>query len=196
MAENYYADFYVTCATVIPVFLLVVAVQARTYEGALESLPKHQRGLRVPLLVIAYAIVLFGGVGEFGALWELRRKQDTVGWNKVVFLATLLLLAVVLYVPLLGNLRAAFGQLRLTPEQRDQRLKELQKIRGLVRSISEQATLPVTQQEELADALSGINLRMPECGKIAAAKTAQEAQEAAAKAKQEVQDKITSLPKI
>jgi hypothetical protein len=37
MTKNFPADFYVTCATVIPVLFLAVAVQGRTYESVLRA---------------------------------------------------------------------------------------------------------------------------------------------------------------
>jgi hypothetical protein len=38
MAKHFSPDFYVTCATVIPVLFLALAVQGRTYESVLRSL--------------------------------------------------------------------------------------------------------------------------------------------------------------
>ena len=109
MAESFYPDFYVTCATVIPVLLLVVAVQARTYESALAR--EQRRGVRGLLLTIAYVSVVLGGVGELGALVELLVREDTPWWRVTVLVATLLLLVVVLYGPFLGFLRATSGSL-------------------------------------------------------------------------------------
>jgi hypothetical protein len=200
MAKSYYSDFYVTCATVIPVFLLVVAVQARTYESALAPLPKNRRGIRALLLVIAYLVVLFGGFGEVGALWELLEKQDTGGWRTIVFAATLALLGVVLYGPLFGNVRATFGALKTDQAQQERRLQELRKIGGLVEGISwqargmsadEQFRLP--EQGQLAQALFRIHPPMPRCAETANARTAGLAQQAASQALTEVETEIDNL---
>jgi hypothetical protein len=200
MAVNYYSDFYVTCATVIPVFLLVVAVQARTYESALAPLPKKSRGIRRVLLVIAYVVVLFGGFGEVGALWELLEKQDTPGWRTIVFAATLALLGVVLYGPLFGNVRAAFGALRADQAQQERRLRELRKIGGLVEGISWQAgevpagdKFRVPEQGQLVQALFRITPPMPSCTEAAKAEKAGPAQQAASRALTEVETEINKL---
>jgi hypothetical protein len=53
-------DFYVTCATVIPVLFLAVAVEGRTFE----SLVTTPRSRRIPLDATArtkFLVLLFGG---------------------------------------------------------------------------------------------------------------------------------------
>lgn len=113
MTDQFHPDFYVTCATVIPVLFLVVAVRAGKYESELVRQPK-KGGTRL-LLSIAYASVVVGGVGEFGALLELLLRQDNPWWRGIALAATLLLLGVVLFSPFLGLLRATRGALRDSP---------------------------------------------------------------------------------
>jgi hypothetical protein len=43
MTENFNADFYVTCATVIPVLFLALAVQGRTYEVVVQAVQKRMK---------------------------------------------------------------------------------------------------------------------------------------------------------
>ena len=93
----------------IPGLLLVVAVQARTYESALAR--EQRRGVRGLLLTIAYVSVVLGGVGELGALVEPLVREETPWWRVTVLVATLLLLVVVLYGLFLGFLRATSGSL-------------------------------------------------------------------------------------
>jgi hypothetical protein len=40
---TYYADFYVTCATVIPVLFLVVAVRAGKYESEVAEKRRNKK---------------------------------------------------------------------------------------------------------------------------------------------------------
>lgn len=113
MAESFYADFYVTCATVIPVLFLIVAVRAGKYESELVN--QQKRGVLLLLLIFAYSSVVIGGVGEFGALLELLLRQDNPWWRGIALGATLLLLVVVLFSPFMGLLRATRGALRVNP---------------------------------------------------------------------------------
>jgi hypothetical protein len=110
MAESFHPDFYVTCATAIPVLFLAVRLQAQDFESTLARLTKPR--VQQVLLSIAYASVLAGGAGEVVSLVALLLKQDVFGWKVFVLVATLLLLAVVLYSPFWGFLRAVSGKFR------------------------------------------------------------------------------------
>jgi len=91
MAESFNADFYVTCATVIPVLFVSLAVQAQSYEDSLrrgERMPRLRRWL---LLNGAYLYVVFGGIGELVALLALFERSDALVWRVTVLIATLLL---------------------------------------------------------------------------------------------------------
>jgi hypothetical protein len=196
----YYADFYVTCASVIPVIFLAVVLAARAYESWLAGLPKKALGLRRVLLFAAYASVIVGGVGEFGALWELRWRQNTVKWNWVVFWTTLVLLVVVLFGSVIGALNAAFGKLRLTADQRKERDQRLSDIGDLVADIATQAAsatsnegFPLADQVKLKKALVGIDPPMRKCDAAAAATTVETARAAASKASEEVDRHLRSL---
>src|SRR5690242_1748039 len=96
MTERFNADFYVTCATVIPVLFVSLTVQAQSYESVLrrgERMPLPRRWL---LLNGAYLYVVFGGIGELVALLALFERSDALGWRVIVLIATLLLLSAVI----------------------------------------------------------------------------------------------------
>jgi hypothetical protein len=117
MHKHFPSDFYVTCATVIPVLFLAYAVQGRVYvsllrasfSGMRASLPsakvntRRWRGaLAGPLLLrsVAYAIVLAGAYGEFSALSALYSGSEQPGQRVQVFVMTLVLLVAVVVGPL------------------------------------------------------------------------------------------------
>ena len=108
MADNFNADFYVTCATVIPVLFLAVAVQGQAYEAVLRSARRAARTARndphtlklssYTLLVllgstaylIAGVIWSAGGAGEILALLTLYGGRED-GSKLFVHVATLIL---------------------------------------------------------------------------------------------------------
>lgn len=100
VAKNFSPDFYVTCATVIPVFFLAVAVQGRAYESVLRAIWRRSPWVTgLYLQWIALPIFFAGGSGEYYALLALYKGSDQHrAW---VFQATLILLAAVLVAPLL-----------------------------------------------------------------------------------------------
>ena len=132
MADKFQPDFYVTCATVIPVLFLALAVQGRAYNWLLNTAeqvdpdrrvsepvgdkPNVQRarpgllGIRWmtsalvswALLIIALLIVVLGGAGEALALYVLYRGSEAMGDRRLVLLATLALLIAVIAGPLLA----------------------------------------------------------------------------------------------
>jgi len=105
MAESFNADFYVTCATVIPVLFVSLTVQAQSYESELrqgERMPLRRRWL---LLNAAYLYVVFGGIGELVALLALFGRSDALVWRVTVLISTLLLLSAVMFGPAYGYLR-------------------------------------------------------------------------------------------
>jgi hypothetical protein len=114
------SDFYVTCATVIPVFFLAVAVQDNSYQEVLDSLveaavaPLDSRPLRAAwayiaaslIVVIAFLVVLIGFGGEAAALFTLYKGQEE-GLSGLVFVATITLLFAVVIGPILRAVEAA-----------------------------------------------------------------------------------------
>jgi len=118
VAKNFNADFYVTCATVIPVLFLAVAVQGRAYESVLRAArmaaqARHGKrwtrqlgpvGIAVSLRLIAYAVVFAGGYGEFLALWALYLRSELRGMRASVLAATVALVVVVSAGPALAYL--------------------------------------------------------------------------------------------
>jgi hypothetical protein len=112
VAKHFPSDFYVTCATVIPVLFLAVAVQGRTYESVLQAarraLPNSSASERARrpwrwlrqlwgivkswvLQIIACAVVVAGGYGEVEALLALYRGSEAPGQRWAVLLTTLIL---------------------------------------------------------------------------------------------------------
>ena len=119
MTKHFPSDFYITCATVIPVLFLAVAVQGRAYEAVLRaSLSAAQARLGeqwtrqlTPLLksrllkFTAYAIVVAGGFGELVALLVLYRGYEHPGERTTVLAATLVLVAAVASGPIWASVQ-------------------------------------------------------------------------------------------
>ena len=122
MTKHFNADFYVTCATVIPVLYLAVAVQGRTYESVLRAsrtVAQSKVSERWPyrtwrffisrfLDYLAFSIVFFGVWGEVAALIALYKGSER-GQQPVVFMATLILLATAAAGPLLAWFTSDLG---------------------------------------------------------------------------------------
>ena len=103
MDKHFNADFYVTCATVIPVLFLALVVQGSTYESMLRSAveaanrePVRGRDGAVSQLlpVVAYLTLMAGVLGEAGALWALFNGRDTKTDRVVVLVMTVFLLTI------------------------------------------------------------------------------------------------------
>lgn len=85
MAENFPADFYVTCATVIPVLFLALVVQGGTYESMLRTALEaaHRQPMRSRdntlatfLPLVPYFALIAGVLGEVAALSALYSGSD------------------------------------------------------------------------------------------------------------------------
>ena len=149
MANKFPSDFYVTCATVIPVLFLAVAVQTRFSEHIVRTiwvLGKHSstspgeatRGERwkrrvktgaayvgVQLLAWLAALTLVaGGVGELLALLALYRGSETGGGRESVFGLMLVLLAAVIGVTFVTLVRSAVSAALHEDETADDRHQE------------------------------------------------------------------------
>jgi len=104
MTEKFNADFYVTCATVIPVLFLAAAVQGQAFIFLLQragrgtSRQRQWLTLRFFRLRVA-AIVIAGIVGEPVALWALYRESERPWQRPTVLAATLILLLAVAAAP-------------------------------------------------------------------------------------------------
>jgi len=93
MATNFNADFYVTCATVIPVLLIAAAVQGQAVIFLLNRAGRRtlrHRELRF-LRFRASLIVIAGVVGEVIALLALYWRSD-MPWQRLMVLAATLVL--------------------------------------------------------------------------------------------------------
>jgi hypothetical protein len=114
------SDFYVTCATVIPVLFLAAAVQGGTIFAKILALnqqavsqalearetvsPKWYHDLP-PVASVGFAgsgavILIAGGVGEGFALFTLFRHQEIPGGRWLVLVSSLVLVAAVVAGPL------------------------------------------------------------------------------------------------
>ncbi len=119
VAQTFHPDFYVTCATVIPVLFLAVAVQGTSYQDLLDTLVKAARAPvnSPPLLQLrAYAAALLtalvavvvgglGSLGEIEALYTLYLGREA-GDRGLVLAATLGLLLATAAGPLWRGFRA------------------------------------------------------------------------------------------
>jgi len=107
VAKTFQGDFYVACATVIPVLMLAFVVQGGTYESMLEAAAKaahspNGRQDRIAALMLpraAGAALTAALVGEVGALVGLYRGADSSAQRLVTLVATLLLMIVVIAAP-------------------------------------------------------------------------------------------------
>jgi hypothetical protein len=133
VAKSFDSDFYVTCATIIPVLFLAVAVQGRSYGSLLErslAVAQDVRGdgwrqklwpyIASRLLkFLAYTIWIAGGLGEGLALTVLYRSSATPDDRMMVYLATLVLVAAVATGPLSSyvDLRRSLDRLGFSPSK-------------------------------------------------------------------------------
>ena len=106
MAKNFNSDFYVVCATVIPVLFLAVAVQGGAYKSVLQAAMvaartkasdgsmRQLRALVVSraLQLIGYWIWCAGAIGEVIALMVLYQGREGSGTRLTVFLCTVMLI--------------------------------------------------------------------------------------------------------
>jgi hypothetical protein len=121
MAENFHADFYITCATVIPVLFLASAVQGQALVLLVQRAGRGTARQREHVLLRFFkfrvaAIVIAGFVGEPIALWVLYWESERPWQRSTVFAATLILLAAVAAVPIKTYTDRAANFLGLTPE--------------------------------------------------------------------------------
>lgn len=103
MAKHVPTDFYVTCATVIPVLFLAIVVQGGTYESMLKAAldgahkqPQRSRdgAAAVLLPTVAYLTSAAALGGEAIALFVLYRGAEPQAARTLVLITTLILLAV------------------------------------------------------------------------------------------------------
>ena len=87
-------DFYRSAATVIPTFLIAVAIQGRVLELS------QKVGFRRRYWTVMLAIVVFGG--EAGALMTIAREKTNWAAHLYVYLALLSLGITILYLALTG----------------------------------------------------------------------------------------------
>jgi hypothetical protein len=130
MTRDFPSDFYVTCATVIPVLFLALIVQGGAHESLLRTarlagqrLPRRNRDLTITLIVpwISVITILCAITGEMLSLTALYLQQDLSIIAVVVILTTLELLFAVTTVPIvsLWQTDRAISRQRLSPVLRE-----------------------------------------------------------------------------
>jgi hypothetical protein len=135
--KQFSPDFYITCATVIPVLFLAVTVQGPAWRWVLSTFERADRYsnpilkrllrlesaaqggrwthetlaelMTIPLVVIVLVSVTACGLGEGLALYVLYRGSESMGDRRDVFVATLFLVATVLAGPLLVGARGLWS---------------------------------------------------------------------------------------
>jgi hypothetical protein len=114
MVKGYDSNFYVVCATIIPVLFLAAAIQGNAYKNVLEAAikaAKTESGDRLGaklyafilsrvLQLLSYCIWSAGAIGEFLALLTLYQGHEDTNSRPVVFLSTMLLVLTVAAGPL------------------------------------------------------------------------------------------------
>jgi hypothetical protein len=125
------SDFYITCATVIPVLFLAIAVQGKGYQSVLQAALKMTQlryGERwerrlMPLILgrflkfTAYGVLCAGALGEILAISVLYQGYEQPWDRKTVALATLVLVIAVAVGPFNAYLdaRKAIDDLTFPP---------------------------------------------------------------------------------
>ena len=108
MSKSFPSDFYVTCATVIPVLFLALIVQGGTYEAMLktsrhaaQTFPKRQRDYAATELFPAAAWLTVAAVviGEAASLIALYNRAEDSGGRIVVLICVPILLFAVTALP-------------------------------------------------------------------------------------------------
>jgi hypothetical protein len=122
VVDKFQPDFYVTCATVIPVLFLAFAVQGQGYRSMIRAARKVNRGYNLwrrgahprrerawrwlrarPWSLVAglgAAIVGAGFLGEYFALLALFQRSEIYTQRVGVFVATILLAVAVTVGPM------------------------------------------------------------------------------------------------
>ena len=126
MAKPFPSDFYVVCATVIPVLFLALVVQGGTYEAMLNAARNAARALPRRtwnyvlarfLPWVAYLAVAGALGGELLSLLALFSGSDTYQPRLVVLITTISLMGVVAAAPAWRwwQVRRAVARQRLRP---------------------------------------------------------------------------------
>ena len=126
MDKSFPADFYVTCATVIPVLFLALVVQGGPYEAILSTarstaqrLPRRNRDYVIVTILSYWAYITLGSgcLGELFAVWALYTRSEWRAQRTLVALATLILLLAVVAPPAARLWQAfrAIGRQQLGP---------------------------------------------------------------------------------
>lgn len=114
MSKTFSPDFYVVCATIIPVLFLAAAVQGNVYKSVLDAAMRTAQTrvsdswlrqlwalvLSRTFQLTGYAIWISGAMGEFLALVDLYQGHEDRVSRIMVFLGTILLVFAVAAGPL------------------------------------------------------------------------------------------------
>jgi hypothetical protein len=108
MTKNFPSDFYVACATIIPVLYLALVIQGGTYEilmkkaenSASEKKLRHKdAALGEAILGIIWIILVVSFFGEVAALVVLKNGSANPDDGTLVLGATIALLAMLFLLP-------------------------------------------------------------------------------------------------
>jgi len=124
VADKFPSDFYVTCATVIPVLFIASVLQARqlqaplaagyrAYKRVLSGGKFSDRMTYAVLLFVPAIVVTAGGVGEIFALLALYSGSELLtGQRPVTLASTVILLVAVVYGSAFSALKAGIEAVR------------------------------------------------------------------------------------
>jgi hypothetical protein len=108
MAKGFDSDFYVTCATVIPVLYLALVVQGGTYDVMLKTAlqaaaksRKRQRDYAAANLLpaTAYVTLVAAAIGEIAALGALFSESNVETTKVLIFVSVLILIGAAMVIP-------------------------------------------------------------------------------------------------
>jgi formate hydrogenlyase subunit 3/multisubunit Na+/H+ antiporter MnhD subunit len=146
VAKHFPSDFYVTCASVIPVLFLAVSLQGSAWGslrrqtfGAADALERFGRSspvrriftsVLVSTVGAALLIMFAGGVGEFFALLALFGGSEFPGQRVIVFVATLILVAAVVVTSYMTFMGTGQGFLKQVAQLEDEDNKLKDELKG------------------------------------------------------------------
>ncbi len=108
MTKNFPSDFYVTCATIIPVLYLALVIQGGTYEilmkkaensASAKKLRHRDAALGQAILGIIWVILVASFFGEVAALVDLKNGSANPDDGTFVLGVTIALLAMLFLLP-------------------------------------------------------------------------------------------------
>ncbi len=133
MTKTFPADFYVACATIIPVLFIAIAVQGNMIDEMMRVTLKTagktpgrlgDSFVSVLLPVAAWVALAAGVIGEWGALGSLFSQSDSLTTRRLVMGMTLYLVAVAAAGPVGRYLQASNALADLADKEQQQHDEE------------------------------------------------------------------------